>query len=387
MKPTLHYFKIIAIFLFGFAAQAQTHNNYYQSVVDNVSSSNILNDLISFENFGVKEVGTTALTNAENWISSRYQSLGYTVELQPFTYSAGTSNNIIVTKTGTVYPNTYIIFDAHYDTINGPGTNDNGSGTVLLLEIARLLKDVNTEYSIKFIHFSGEEDGLIGSNYYVNNTVNPQNMDIRLVFNIDEVGGVNGLTNDTIVCEEDRSNPPGNNSASSAMTTILANCMELYSNLNTEISFAYASDYVPFENNGEIITGLYEKNETPHAHTATDVLANMDPTYVYEITKGSLGALLEFAVSSSALSTEDHNLDTIKIYPNPITDGILNLTLKTSSENTSLQLYNVLGKEVFKRSNLQSQERINLKALQNGVYLAVINDGNTSTTKKVILNK
>ena len=387
MKPTLQFYRIVVLFLLSYTTYAQTHNSYYQSLVDNVSAANILTDLTSFENFGVKEVGTTALTNAENWITSRYQTLGYTVELQPFTYSAGTSNNIIVTKTGTVYPNTFIIIDAHYDTINGPGTNDNGSGTVLLMEIARLLKDVNTEYSIKFIHFSGEEDGLIGSNYYVNNTVNPENLDIRLVFNIDEVGGVNGLTNNTIVCEEDRSNPPGNNSASSAMTTILANCVELYSNLNTEISFAYASDYIPFENNGEIITGLYEKNETPHAHTATDVLANMDPTYVYEITKASLGALLEFAVSSSALSIEDQNLDQISLYPNPSTNGILNLSIKMLSNEASLHIYNVLGKEVFKKSNLQEQERINLKALQNGVYLAVINNGNTSTSKKIILNK
>ena len=53
-------------------------------------------------------VGSNNLTDAENWITSRYQSLGYTdIVLQPFTYSAGTSNNIIITKTGTLYPNTF----------------------------------------------------------------------------------------------------------------------------------------------------------------------------------------------------------------------------------------------------------------------------------------
>jgi Zn-dependent M28 family amino/carboxypeptidase len=181
-------------------SNAQTYNAYYGGIVANVSSSNVLNDLTTFENFGIKELGTTALTNTQNWITARYQSLGYTdVVLQPFSFNGNTTNNIIVTKTGTVYPNTYLIIDAHYDTINGPGTNDNGTGTVLLLELARLLKDVDTEYSIKFIHFSGEEDGLVGSTYYVNNTVIPQNLDIKLVFNIDEVGGVNGMTNNTIV--------------------------------------------------------------------------------------------------------------------------------------------------------------------------------------------
>ncbi|MBU2939707.1 M28 family peptidase [Lacinutrix sp. C3R15] len=383
-----NFTKLIICFFISISTYAQTHNSYYQSVVDNVSATNILTDLTSFENFGVKEVGTSALSNTENWITSRYTSLGYTdIELQPFTYAAGTSNNIIITKTGTVYPDTYIIIDAHYDTINGPGTNDNGSGTVLLLEIARLLTNINTEYSIKIIHFSGEEDGLIGSNYYVNNTVNPENLDIHLVFNLDQVGGVNGATNNTITCEEDRSNPPANNSESSVITNILANCIELYSNLNTQISYAYASDYVPFENNGEIITGLYETNETTHAHTPTDLLINMDPAYLTEVTKGALGALLEFAVSTNALSTNENIQDPISIYPNPSNNGVLNLNfLNATSTNRSLKIYDVLGKEIYTKSNLQVSETIPLKGLQKGMYIVVLKTDNKSITKKWIIN-
>jgi len=379
--------KTILLLFISVTTYAQNYNTYYQSVVDNVSATNILTDLTTFEGFGVKDVGSTNLTDAENWISSRYTSLGYTdIVLQPFTYSSGTSNNIIITKTGTVYPNTFIIIDAHYDTINGPGTNDNGSGTALLLEIARLLKNINTEYSIKFIHFSGEEDGLVGSNYYVDNTVNIDNLDIHLVFNIDQVGGVSGETNNTITCEEDRSNPPANNSASSAMTTILANCIEFYSSLDTQISYAYASDYVPFENNGEIITGLYETNESSHPHSPTDVLANMDPAFLTEVTKGALGALLEFA-SSNPLSINENEQDTFKIYPNPSTNGMVHLNISdNNSMNNSIAIYDVLGKEVYTKTNLQTVESINLKHLQKGVYIAVVKTNAKTTTKKLILN-
>ncbi|QRM89416.1 M20/M25/M40 family metallo-hydrolase [Lacinutrix sp. WUR7] len=386
MKPT--FIKTIILFFLSVTMYSQTYNTYFQSVVDNVSASNILADLTSFESFGVKDVGSTNLTTAQNWITARYASLGYTdIVLQPFTYSSGTSNNIIVTKTGTVYPNTYIIIDAHYDTINGPGTNDNGSGTTLLLEIARLLKDIDTEYSIKLIHFSGEEDGLIGSEYYVDNTVNPQNLDIRLIFNIDQVGGVNGETNNTITCEEDRSNPPSNNSASSAMTAILANCIEFYSSLDTDISYAYASDYIPFENNGEIITGLYEYNESSHPHSPTDVLANMDPAFLTEVTKGALGALLEYAASTNPLSSNENTKDAIKIYPNPSNNGIVNLNLLNSNNsNNSITIYDVLGKSVFTKNNLQAVETLNLKRLQKGIYLAVIKSDNKTVTKKLILN-
>lgn len=386
MKYILCLALTIAVFS---KSKAQTYNDFYGTIVANTSSVNVLNDLNAFENFGLKNVGSSALTNAQNWITSRYQSLGYTdVVLQPFSYAAGTSSNIIVTKTGTVYPNTYLIIDAHYDTINGPGTNDNGTGTVLLLELARLLKDVDTEYSIKFIHFSGEEDGLIGSNYYVNNTVIPQNLDIKLVFNIDEVGGVNGMTNDTIVCERDTGSPSSNNAASTIATNTLANCMSLYSNLNTEISYAYASDYMPFENNGIIITGLYEKNESPVNHTANDNLANMDPTYAYEVTKGALGAALEFAEAYDALSTESFEVlnTNLSLYPNPANNHITISFNSPLEKAIDFKLIDLQGKEVLQTTLTKQTQKISVDSLSSSSYLAVFKMDNHRFIKKLIIN-
>lgn len=387
MKRLLLYF--FGLFI-ATQTTAQTYNPFYGTVANTTSASNILNDLTTFENFGVKELGTTALTNTQNWIVSRYQSLGYTdVVLQPFTFNNHTTNNIIITKTGTVYPNTYLIIDAHYDTINGPGTNDNGTGTVILLELARLLKDVDTEYSIKFIHFSGEEDGLIGSNYYVNNTVIPQNLDIRLVFNIDEVGGDSNLTNNTIVCERDLSNPISNNAASDSATTILANCMTLYSNLQTVISNAYASDYMPFENNGEIITGLYERHESPVNHSINDNLAHMDATYVYEVAKGALGAAMEFSVAydSTLGNAEVQTMQTlITLYPNP-TKKVLNVSFQTEVESpVDFRLIDLQGKEIIHKTLTHQNEVIKVDTLNKGNYLVVFKIGNHRLIKKVILN-
>ncbi|WP_040278704.1 M28 family peptidase [Psychroserpens damuponensis] len=368
---------------------AQSYNPFYANIVANTSQENILNDLTAFENFGIKTVGSNALTNTENWITARYQSLGYTdVVLQPFTYSAGTSNNIIVTKTGTLYPNTFLIIDAHYDTINGPGTNDNGTGTVLLLELARLLENVDTEYSIKFIHFSGEEDGLIGSNYYVNNTVIPQNLDIKLVFNIDEVGGVNGMTNNKVVCERDLTNPQSNNEASNAATNSLATLIELYSNLDTEISNAYASDYIPFENNGHIITGLYESNVSPVNHTIDDDLAHMDVAYAFEVIKGSLGAALEFAVAFEALSLEEeeHYNEMISISPNPSSNYITIKFIKPLQQVVDFKIINTLGKEVYKTTLSEQSQIIDLNNMASAHYFAVFKIGNKRFVKTIVID-
>ena len=384
MKYLFQIFTFVLIFSTT-TTVAQTYNSYYNDIVNTVSQNNILNDLTTFESYGIKTIGTSALNNTQAWIKGRYQSLGYTdIVEQAFSYSGGTTNNIIVTKTGTVYPNTYLIIDAHYDTINGPGTNDNGSGTVLLMELARLLKDVDTEYSIKFIHFSGEEPGLIGSNYYVNTTVIPNNLDISLVFNIDEVGGVNGLTNDTIVCERDTGSPTSNNAASNAATTVLANCVGLYSSLNAEISYAYASDYMPFEENGEIITGLYEKNETPHGHSSTDVLANMDVAYLTQVTKASLGAALHFAVGNETLSNDSKEYLSITVYPNP-SEGIITIK-KSTVEDLELTLVDVLGKEVYKSIMNTNTQSFDLTFLSKGIYVALLKSTSSSVFKKVIIN-
>ena len=384
MKYFLQILTVVLIFNFS-NINAQTYNSFYNDIVSNVSQANILADLNTFEAFGVKTIGTTALNNTQAWIKSRYQSLGYTdIVEQPFSYSGGTTNNIIITKTGTTYPNTFLIIDAHFDPINGPGTNDNGSGTVLIMELARLLKDVDTEYSIKFIHFSGEEYGLIGSNYYVDNTVIPENLDIKLVFNIDEVGGDGSKTNDTIVCERDQGSPTTNNAASNVATQELATCIELYSSLNTEISYAYGSDYMPFEDNGEIITGLYEKNVTPHYHSPTDVLANMDVPYLTEVTKGSLGAALYFSVAFETLNTNSFDNVPLNIYPNP-SNGIITIS-KTINEDFELSIVDVLGKEVFNSQMESNTQNFDLRHLNKGVYIALLKNSNYSVSKKVVLH-
>jgi len=382
-------FFIICFFLLSLiTAQAQIFNQFYSEVVENTSSSNILSDLTTFEDYGVKEPGTSAIENTKNWIIDRYQSLGYSnIEIQPFTVNGQTTSNIIITKTGSMYPKTFVIIDGHYDTVNGPGTNDNGSGTVLILELARLLRDVDTEYSIKFIHFSGEEAGLIGSQYYVDNTVIPQNLDIKLVFNIDEVGGVSGRNNNKIVCEHDANpHPSSNNAASATVTQELANCFILYSNLQTEISYAYASDYMPFENIGKVITGIYEEKESPYPHTPNDILENMDPDYVYEVTKGAMGAALHFAVGKEPLKVHDNHLENkILVTPNP-SNGKLKISLEFPlNEAIQLTVFDSSGKSVFSQKLLKQDTVLDLKILKKGIYNFVFVKHNASIVKKIIL--
>jgi aminopeptidase YwaD len=374
---------------------AQSFIQAYADVANQVSQANINTYLQEFENLGVKRRGTTSLTNTFNWIKNKYASYGYTTTQMvedSYTYSgsSATVKNLILTKVGTTNPNTYVIICAHYDSITGRGTNDNGTGTVILLEMARLLKDIPSAYSIRFINFSGEEDGLYGSQHYVTSIVNgtTPKMNIKLVFNIDEVGGVAGMVNNTITCEEDRASPTSNNAASSAVTNELVNCVGLYSNLQTFVDRAYASDYIPFQQNNEIITGFFEKNESPHRHTATDLLINMDPVYVYNIAKAAVGSIMHFATASTTLSNEEFNADfQVSFFPNPTKD-FLNINLGTISEKEyQFSLIDINGKVVLEKTitNPSLIEKVAINEFAKGIYLAKLTAGDKKVSKKIVI--
>ncbi len=88
------------------------------------------------------------------------------------------SENVVAVVKGSVHPEEYIVISAHLDHVGVNakgeiynGADDDGSGTVALLEIAEAFKTAakegaGPERSIVFLHVTGEEKGLLGSRYY-----------------------------------------------------------------------------------------------------------------------------------------------------------------------------------------------------------------------------
>jgi hypothetical protein len=82
----------------------------------------------------------------------------------------GPREQVYCTKIGTTRPNEMYILGAHMDGHGwGEAANDDGSGTALVMEVARVLSnpDVETDRSIRFILWNNEETGLNGSRAYV----------------------------------------------------------------------------------------------------------------------------------------------------------------------------------------------------------------------------
>ena len=102
-----------------------------------------------------------------------------------------TSYNVLAeTKGGN--PNNVVMVGAHLDSVDqGPGINDNGSGSAAILETALQMRKVKPRNKVRFAWWGAEESGLVGSNYYIAN-LTPDELDkIALYLNFDMVGSPN----------------------------------------------------------------------------------------------------------------------------------------------------------------------------------------------------
>ncbi|MFC4322519.1 M20/M25/M40 family metallo-hydrolase [Litchfieldia salsa] len=137
---------------------------------------------------GSRIASTENETLAANYIEDQFERMGLETEVQPFSYTRRGgihhSSNIIAYKPGK--SSKQIIVGAHYDSVSvGKGVDDNASGVGVMLEVAEVLKKINTPYSIVFIAFGAEEVGLQGSKFYaanmsseeIENTVGMINLD------------------------------------------------------------------------------------------------------------------------------------------------------------------------------------------------------------------
>ncbi len=138
--------------------------------------------------------GISFPTGATNY----YQAIPASFFQKAFSPKLGDSENIWAFIEGTEKPEEVLVISAHYDHVgmkNGEiynGADDDGSGTVALLEIAQAFQKAKNEgkgpkRSILFLHVTGEEHGLHGSRYYTENPLFPLANTITDI-NIDMIG-------------------------------------------------------------------------------------------------------------------------------------------------------------------------------------------------------
>jgi Zn-dependent M28 family amino/carboxypeptidase len=183
--------------------------------------------------------------------------------------------------------------DINNSTARAPGADDNASGVSALLEVARILSDVNTDHSIIFVLFSGEEQGKWGSTHYAD-LIDKADLDLDLLINLDMVGFDPKGTNDFLIEYDNGNVVQDNDKYSRAVATFIKDIADNYTNLNATLSLLGNSDYLPFEALGYTVIGFHDDGVTrnPDHHTTTDIPDLLNYEYLASVTKLVLATIL-----------------------------------------------------------------------------------------------
>ena len=132
--------------------------------------------------------GSEGLNWAKEHVYKQLDDLGYSVELQNWSRSGYADQNVIARKPGVLHPEEEVFFVAHIDGKNSPAADDNGSGVVDILELARVLNGYTFNRTVVMFFSTGEEQGSLGVDSYLDQLTPGELSAIRYVVNIDMVG-------------------------------------------------------------------------------------------------------------------------------------------------------------------------------------------------------
>ncbi len=196
-----------------------------------------------------------------------------------------TEVNVIADSIGGKNKDNIVMAGAHLDSVpEGPGINDNGSGSAALLETAVMMAKVNPTNKLRFAWWGAEELGLIGSTDYVANLPAAELDKIAMYLNYDMVGSPNYVP---MVYDADESTfpapvtvPPG----STAIEDLYESFYTLKGEPYDDAEFSGRSDYEAFILAGIPSGGLFTGAEEPKTAEQGSIWggtvgAQLDPCY------------------------------------------------------------------------------------------------------------
>ena len=194
--------------------------------------------------------------------------------------------NVIAEKTG-VNDDNVVMAGAHLDSvIQGPGIQDNGSGSAALLETALMMAKLKPQNTLRFGWWAAEEQGLVGSRDYVTGLSQAERDRIALYMNYDMIGspnyffGVYDADESTFPAPAGVPIPPG----SEAIEDVYESYYTLVGEPYDDSEFSGRSDYQAFIQNGIPAAGLFTGAEVPKTAAQQAIWggttgAQFDPCY------------------------------------------------------------------------------------------------------------
>jgi hypothetical protein len=271
-----------------------------------VSSDRIYRYAYTLSTFDSRFITQPGNAKAIEYLQSTLRSWGYEPELQWFEPRPGVrSANVVATLRGTTDPDLEYVVGAHFDSVeDGPGADDNGSGSTQLLEAARVLARRPQRATIKFVWFTGEEAGLRGSREFVRRAVEAKER-VRGALNIDNTIRYSNV----------------------GLRDVQHAGAFLFSDLITYDAhyFKFTDAHSLYEAFGDVVAGIgsYPILGNPHYHQPHDVLETVSQRLVAEVAKTTIASVMLMASSPSRVEG---------LQANPVEGGGVALTWQPAVE-------------------------------------------------------
>jgi|GEM_PF-444837 len=330
--------------------------------------------------------------------------------------AAFTLHNVIAEKTGTLHPEDIYIICAHYDSIvwiegdpsssynHAPGADDNATGTAAVIEAARLLKDEELPYTVRFILFSGEERGLHGSRHYAVEA-RKRGDNILGVLNVDMIGyhnrNTSQLNTQIHTGDYNTSNALGQQLADNAESWGLQILPEIMARSNA----SWSSDHSPFWSEGYtavFVTEDWLRSRNPYYHSDYDQASTLDSAYFEACAQMVIGTLADLAglgelVSVDEPATRPRDFTLGVPYPNPFNPRVTVPWTQARAAQVRITVHNILGHTVHvmadgmmesgtHRLHWDGRDAAGLP-MPSGVYFVRSLTGDRQMIRKIVLSK
>jgi len=256
--------------------------------------------------------------------------------------------NIYALKSGTLYPDEKYIICAHYDAVADYCADDNASGCAAVLESARLMSQMEFEYTIIFAFWDEEEIGILGSAYYAEQAAQ-NNEIINGVVNLEMFGWD---SNDDMLFDIHTQNYANSNLLANMLVTI-DDVYELLLEPDIHNPGTTASDHSSFWNQGYsaivFSQAFFGGDGNPYYHTSMDRIEHFNLPYFHELSKlavASISTLCEPISVSISQNEFNNEANAIRNFPNPFRNETNISVYNESAGDTKISVYDYFGREI-----------------------------------------
>ncbi len=268
-----------------------------ETVMDGVNETAIRGYIETIQGYGPHTTGSDACRELKRYLAGELREAGLQVSLHNWTRGGYQGQNIVATLPGAQPDGDVFIVSAHYDSApTSPGADDDGSGVAACLAMAHAMSGYRFNATVRFVLFSGEEQGTLGSLSYARDMYR-QGEHVTGVVNLDGIGHNETASgaHKVIVYEEASSAWLG-----AALDQVAAGYPELaitpvrlpntgYSDHNSFLAYGYEA----------LQLEEYEYND--RFHTPNDTIDRVNTAYVTRIARLVASSLVTLAENGKAV--------------------------------------------------------------------------------------